>query len=361
MRGKDGSKPWGQFEIEDIAELQNKLRAWVTKRAKLYRTQIDKPVLDDLEKRIGEVESQIDLLEELPKHAEDLEAVLQKLPAVPDAELPPRRGIDLNQPKPSLEARASESLLGTRVKAGDLKVRLEGIDARAKQVRILQGLEERLRDLWKARKSLKSVNDPKLATLDIELDAIRHLLWRAETAEDLDSATKAIQTAASTTAELWRELSLSSPEPMPASVSRHANLDVALLASAVEPAETPELPISGEAKIVEALEVPAAAPSSQAQDPPPALPTPPPPPTLNPESADRRAQSGWLIQLAVVIVTAAAVLASGLGALYVGKTWGSSDWDYVAAVVWGLGLQATALGLASSIDSLGALRQLRSR
>jgi hypothetical protein len=342
---------WTKFDIKDLACAQTKLQGWVKKRVKLRRIQIDKPVLEDLEARIAAVEAQIDLLEELPTHAGDLEEALRKLEAAPAVELPPRHVGDTGD-HPSLHAEAVKALQGEAIEARDLKPAIEEIDARAKQVRLLLGLEDRLGDLWKAQGTLlngladEKAKD-KAKDLAKQLESIRHLLWTAENSEDLETAAAEVQDAAKEAAALWPEL----PERplMPKSV--YANLGGGLARYVgAHLAEDAVIVIGGEQGVTAGG--PASPPSPTG---PPALPPDPAPSRLSPEAADRRAERAFAVQLAVVIVTAAVVLASGMALLYVGKPWGSC-WDYAAALAWGFGLQATTVGLVSSIGGLSGLR-----
>ncbi len=353
-------KGWGKFAIGDIDPQKMTLKAQLKKWVRLNRTAIDKPVLDDMEARIATVEKQIDLLEELPDHAGDLETALENLPAIPPERLPGLKDTDAGRSKPQLDTEARKSLVGEEVDAKDLKAHLEEIDARAKQVRTMQGQEERLADLWEARRTLAGLSEAKLVELDTELDSMRHLLWNAESAEDLESVADDLQAAAKLVGRLWHELPEDAP-PLPFDISRYrsTSVDVATAYAAHFPSGTivigggpgfePEVTIGAEP-----------VPSTPVSDgpPPPTLPPSPPGPVLSEAATDRRAERAWLVQLVIVIVTALVVLGAGLGALYAGKTWGTR-WDYIAALIWGLGLQATALGLASSLDSLATLRPRR--
>jgi len=348
-----GSKDWGKFRIKDLESLMKGLEDQLGKATKSAVIQIDKKVLESLEAAIAVVEAQIDLLKEIPKHAGELEAVLEELRGDRPEGFEPPPGADGG--RPALDAAARKALAGVPVKADQLKPRIEEIDARAKQVKILGGLEDRLADLSAARKTLNALNNPELVKLDTKLSAIRYLLWTAETAEDLDTAAKEIQDTAKAIAELWHELH-QAPQP-PAKVLGLASGSRPLLAAYAAVDWQPELR-SDEAVIVETFEVPSGAPASPPA--PPSIPDEPPAPRLDAESAEHEVRRAFWAQCAAFVIATLVAVATGLIALYVpNETWGSC-WDYLAAAIWGLGVQATVGALATSLDGLGALLPRRS-
>jgi hypothetical protein len=66
----------------------------------------------------------------------------------------------------------------------------------------------------------------------------------------------------------------------------------------------------------------------------------------------RRTWDWLLIMLAVVLA-----LVTGLGALYIGKPFGTL-WDYVSAVAWGVGAMLALDALNAAVDKLPSLREL---
>jgi hypothetical protein len=351
LTSKAGERSWGEFAIGDIASLQEALEEQLNGAAERVALQIDKKLLEGVESAIAGVESQIDLLKEIPAHAEDLEAELGKL----NLERPPDPGplpaADAPQDRPSLDAEARKALRGRPVRAAMLKPVIEEIDARTKQILTLEGLNGRLADLRRARRTLDRLREGKrLRELDGKLNTIRYLLWTARTAEDLDTAAEEIQAAAKLTAELWEALPGSPPTPSP--VARHATASEPLLEYTT--VESPSESLSQKSAVIEALEVPPGAPASTATAPPPVPPAPPLPPH-DASLTEREVSRAFWVQWVVIVIAGLVAVITGLIALYVpNETWGS-PWDYVAAAIWGLGAQATVSSLATSVDVLGPL------
>jgi hypothetical protein len=341
--GGGQAKPWGAFSISQLPEVQTKLREQVEQSTEKAWIQIDKAVLDDLEARIAVVEGQIDLLEMVPDLAGELEEALTELEANRPAELPPLRSSDAEQPKPSLDAEARLALVGAAIGARKLQGKLDAVRSQAAAARNLQELEERLHQLWMARRTLDddSLSKSEEAELETRLAAIRHLLWGAESSEDLESAAKQTEEAAMKIASLWHKLPKGA-RPLPPHVQKMSSLIMAM-----EDAEPIYLAAPG---VVAEQHLPPSAPG-----PVPAAPLP----KLSVEEAESQISKARFNQGLLVLVAAAVALASGLGVLYVGKPWGSF-WDYVAALGWGLAAQTLVLSLATSIDGLGALRARRS-
>jgi hypothetical protein len=233
-----------------------------------------------------------------------------------------------------------------------VKPLIEEIDARTKQVLTLQGLQGRLEDLWRARRTLDRLrNGKKLSELDKKLSTIRYLLWTARTAEDLDTAAEEIQGAAKLTAELWDKLPDSPPAP--SAVLRHATASGPLLAEFAA-VEAPLEALSEETAVIETLEVPSGAPSSSAAS-TSSVPDTPPAPPLDAGSTEREVNRAFWAQWVAIVLAALVAVATGLILLYVpNETWGS-HWDYLAALTWGVGAQATVSALATSVDVLGPL------
>jgi post-segregation antitoxin (ccd killing protein) len=319
LQSKGEGKNWATFAIdrEDLAtQIKSDLESQLNDASKYVVFQIDKKVLESLEAAIVVVEAQIDLLKQIPEHAHDLERELDKLPSRPTGE------------KPSLDAEARKVLVGAELRADELKSRIEEIDARAKQVRTLLVLLDRLEDLRKARVELDPLGETALKALDKALDTTDRLLWTAETAEDLATAAGGIQETAKMAAGLAHEL----PEPIA--------LPIYLFQAAY--AEEP---------MIEVLKGPDG-PSA-----PPELPAQPPAPTLDAGSIQDETTRAIVAQCFAVAIAAAVAMATGLAALYAtNETWGSC-WDLLAAGIWGLGVQASVSTLATTIDGVGALRR----
>jgi hypothetical protein len=347
MAKASGEAEWGSFSIADLKALEERLEEQLTAGTRLAVIQIDKKVQESLEAAIAVVESQIDLLKEIPRHARYLEKALREVNPGPRPNSSPSA-------KPVLYGESTTALRGREIDAEQLNSLIEEIDARTKQIHILHGLMGRLDSLTEERGKLNIPRNEKtkLKELEKHLAVIRYLLWTARTAEDLDTAAKAIQGAANEIAELGVML----PGEEPREAMRYALVGDRRFAPFVS--FDPEWrPPSDEAAAIEAVEVPAGAPS--APPPPPSVPEAPPAPKLNAGAAEREARHALMAQFAAVGIGILVALASGLIALYVpNETWGST-WDLVAAVVWGLGAQASVSSLATAIDGFGAFGLLR--
>lgn len=352
LRAAAATKKWGDFAISDIARVQERLGERLGNADEHVLIQIDKKVLEGVEAAIGAVESQIDLLGEIPEHAKDLEAALDRLELERPADPGNLADVDAPQSRPSLDAEARESLRGEPVRIEMLKPLIEEIDARTKQILTLQGLQGRLEDLSRARRSLDRLRDKgKLKELDKKLNTIVYLLWTARMAEDLDTAAKEIQATATLTAELWNTL----PDAVapPSAVLRHATAHGPLLNEFVA-LESPLETLSDQTAVIETLEVPPGAPSSPAPS-APSVPDTPPAPPLDAGSTEREVIRAFWAQCLAIAIAAVVAVATGLILLYVpNETWGS-PWDYLAAATWGLGAQATVSALTTSVDLLGPL------
>lgn len=342
-----GHAEWGSFQIANLGALQKRLEEQLTAATRLAVIQIDKKLQENLEAAIAIVESQIDLLREIPRHARDLEKALRELSPGP-------RPDPSASARPALYQESTTALRGRAVDAEQLSSLLEEIDARTKQVHTFAGLKGRLDSLGRERRKLDALTgeEEKLKALDKQLAVIQYLLWTARTAEDLDTAAKAIQAAASAIAELWFKL----PDEAPGDALRYALIDERRLSAFISTDPERAAP-SDEAATIDALEVPAGAPS--APPPPPSLPEAPPEPELDPGAAEREAQRALVAQCGAIGIGILVALASGLIALYVpNETWGS-DWDYLAAAIWGLGVQASVSSLATALDGFSAFGLLR--
>ena len=355
--GPGDKKPWGGFGIKDLPALQAELLKRVMASAKGAVVKLDEEVLKDLKTKVSAVEGEIDLLEEIPEHAEVLEEALKGLEEARPKALPPLDG-GSRQTTPQLVAEVETTLRGSMVRADQLKKRVEAIDTRVGRVVTLQELEARLGELWAATENLPaSVDQPELSSLKKALRALRRQLWTATGPEDLTSAAADAQKARQQIAALW--VAVADKESLPPVVQSVAMQGVVVAAAQSTPISLGE---QGDASqfapatpSLTAMPYPAAAPIA------PAVPSlaPTPEPRLSAEQADRKLKRARIAQLAVVVLVGIVAFSSGMQALYVGKAWGSTFWEWLAIFVWGIGVQATVATLATSLDGLGALGWLR--
>ncbi|HET7511059.1 MAG TPA: hypothetical protein VFJ65_12515 [Solirubrobacterales bacterium] len=349
LRAADsGSHPWSNLELKDLDELQGELEKRIEEATQRWKVvvQIDKTVVENLEAAIAVVEAQIDLLREVPQHARGLETALHQPRAV---QLPGLRDTDSAQEKPKLDQEGEKLLTGERVKAGALKSTLEEMDNRGKQIRVLRGLEERLEELWKELPSPPE-QEAKLRRLRGRLETCRHQLWIAEDGDVLGEAGEQLRSARGEWWDLKPEVEAArgqaSPSPgllggIQGRICREGRPGAPAVQAEVQPPIAPTV----SSPVVAA---PAAPPPS----------SPPPPPPLTEDAANQAVWRAFLIQLFVVAVSALLALATGLEALYFGKTWGTLP-DWLAAIVWGTAATAVTTGLVTSLDNLGALAALR--
>jgi hypothetical protein len=354
--GPHDKKPWGDFRIKDLPALEAELLKRVVSSAKGAVVKLDEEVLKDLKAKIAAVETQIDLLEEIPEHGEALEEALKRLEEARPQALPPLDGGSRGQGTPQLVLKAETALLGSLVRADRLKAQIEAIDVRLGQVTILQELEARLGELWAAAESLPvSADQHELLILRDALRTLRRQLWTAAGPEDLTSAAAEVQKARQQVAALW--VAVADKESLPPVVQSVAMQGVV----AAAPPAFVNLGEEGETQVVPAAPlagaVPQTAEASVASLVSPLAPTPEP--MLSVEQADRKLESARIAQAAVVVLVAIVAFSSGMQALYVGKAWGSTFWEWLAIFVWGVGIQATVTALATSLDGLGALGWLR--
>ncbi len=334
--GDGGAKNWDRFRIKNLPALQDGLRELIeeaTARRKVL-VKIEESVLQSIEAAIAVVEAQIDLLKEIPKHARGVEDALQVPRSV---QLPPLNDSEKEQGKPKLDIKAAEVIEGGPIDAEELKPRLEAMDTYAKQVRTLRRLENQLSDAWIRLQHPSGTATPERQSLEAKLIECRRKLWTIEDAEGLGEAAEGIQAAR-------EELEDLAPAPSAPSMA----------VMEVQPVTETE----GFGPVMFAMSTSDAAPPAAAPPPPPPVPVLPPPPVLTPDAAAGEVRKALYVQAFVVLVAAFVAVASGLGALYVGKTWGT-NWDFLAALLWGIVAQATVTTLATSLDGLGALSWLR--
>jgi hypothetical protein len=332
-------KSWGSAWISDLKQLKEKLQAEIEEATGRLRVlvRIEKSAIDNIEAAIAVVEAQVDLLKEIPKHARPLEAVLQ----LPRAKPPAAQDAAAGESRLDREAKALLEAGGVR--ADDLKPKLEEMDRRAKQIAKLRNLEARLEVL--RLKTAKLNNRPvgKLVSLTEALDEIGSGLWEAKGDDDLQAIGEMFPEAV----ELLAAAQAMQKDPQ---------TDAAKATAAQDQAETA---IALTQTIVGAS---AGAPAVAAAMQPlvVSVPQTPPPPQLTDDDSKKAVLRALKIQVFVVFVSAILAIASGLGALYVGKTWGTY-WDVIAAVVWGTAAQTVVTALVTSLDDLGALAFLARR
>lgn len=353
-----GVKRWGAFEIVDVDKLIRDLSALVVERTRGPVVKIDEEVLKDLRARVAAVETQIDLLAEIPSHAEELESALDKRRAEqpgPD-DLPPLGDGEGGEPR--LVAKATGALVGARVQAQKLKPLVEAIDARAVQVATLAALEARLSELWTAKKRLSDRDSTKTGDLEKALRLIRQLLFDATGSDDLAAAAAKFQPAAELIADLWLAPK-AAVAPLPMAIRE---LGAEHVAATVEAPQI-QIQTDGTAQIQVVATPPAATatPSPSAAVPPPPQTTPLPPtpePRLSDGETDRKLELAKWSQVIVVVLAGVVAFSAGMQLLYVGKAWGSSFWDWLAILAWGIGVQASVTALGTSIDAAALLRRI---
>jgi|GEM_PF-4984502 len=346
-------KKWQGFAISDLPALETSLLARVESGSKGVFIKLDEEVLKDLKAKVGAVETQIDLIAEIPDHALALEEAIEALDVTrPDpAQLPPLPvGTD---DKERLVVASEQSLEGASVRAEKLKGKLEVIDARVKQVVRLAELEKRLGDWWREADGFANkVNPDQLTSLKEALTRLRRQLWTAEGDEDLVAASEEAQKARQQVVLLSIAQTVG---PQGSAVEGPAPAATFLM---VEPAAPlPGVDLAGAAAVPA---IPAAAPSSlspTAAPAPagvPALP-PTPAPKLDSEEVDRRLERARWGQAIVALVAALVAFSAGWQVLYVGQPWGDSLSDWLATFAWGAAAQTTVLALATSLDGFVAL------
>lgn len=357
-----GGRPWAEFDISDTGALEKGLLKRVEDSGKDVVVKLDEEVLKDLKSKVAAIESQIDLLAEIPEHGEALEAALLSLEQTRPQDLPPLHGASSRQPKPRLATEAEKALAGSLVLAAKLKAKIEAVDTRLAQVGTLQEQEARLGELWVAAKGLDgSADAQKVGELKAALGTVRGQLWTAVGAEDLTAAAAELQKARQGVATLW--VGVADDKSLPPEVKSVAIQGVA---ASVEPAPVkveedaaaeppPAVAVAQTAAPAAPLAESAAGSAASSV---PSLP-PTPAPKLSEEQTERNLEKARLGQLVVVVLVALVAFSSGMQALYVGKTWGASCWEWLAIFVWGIGVQATVSTLATSLDGLGALGWMR--
>lgn len=344
-------KPWQGFAISDLPALKASLLDRVESGNEGVFIKLDEEVLKDLKAKVGAIETQIDLITEVPDHALALEEGIKALDDTRPTRLPPLPTGTADEER--LVPASEQSLEGGPGRAEKLKGKLEAIDVRAKQVTRLAELEKRLGDLWSAAEGFADKVDSKqLDSLKQALTKLRQQLWTAEGDEDLVAASEEVQKAKQQVVLL----SIAQTVVLQGQVAEGAGPAAAFLM--VEPtAMLADLHPAGAAAIPAAPSatpfppLPVAAPPAATV---PALP-PTPAPKLNSEEVDRRLERARWAQAVVILVAALVAFSSGWQVLYVGQPWGDSLSDWLATFVWGAAAQTTVLALATSLDGFVAL------
>lgn len=339
------AETWGAFYITDVETLQDKLRERVLTSTKGVVIKIDEEVLKDLKTRIAAVETQIELLAEIPDHAGSLEAALGKRTGKPELPLPPLT--DGQSGDPRLVVKANEAMTGSKVKAAELKPLVEKIDTRIAEIATLAGLENRLSELWAEKLRLeKDMGEERLTELVKSLKTIRQLLFKAVGSEDFAAATTKIQQALTLIIDLGLE-------PKRAVAMAVRDLGILTLSANVE---APQIEIQTDGSTQVRWAAPASSSTAPASSTTP-LPTTPKP-QLSKKEAGRQLHLARWNQAIVILLAGLTALASGMALLYVGKAWGGSFWDWLAIFVWGIAAQTTVSALATSIDGAALLRRV---
>jgi hypothetical protein len=344
-------KPWQGFAISDLPTLEASLLARVESGSEGVFIKLDEEVLKDLKAKVGAVETQIDLIAEVPDHALALEEAIKALHDTRPTRLPPLPAGTPDEER--LVASSEQSLEGGAGRAEKLKGKLEAIDARVKQVARLAELEKRLGDLWSAAEGFTGKADSKqLDSLKQSLARLRQQLWTAEGDEDLVAASEEAQKARQQVFLLSMAQTIA---PQGSAAEGQGPGTTVLMVEPAAPLRAVDL--AGAAAVPT---IPGAAPSppSPATAPPlanvPALP-PTPAPKLDSEEVDRRLERALRSQALVALIAALVAFSAGWQILYVGQPWGDSLSDWLATFAWGAAAQATVLALATSLDGLAAL------
>lgn len=351
-RAAGGTAPWKDIRIEGLGALQQELRDKIGEATKRRRVlvKIEKSVLDSIEAAIVVVETQIDQLKEVPKHARALEAVLllrraDHLPPLPKAG---------SQAEPPLEAEA-RALFVDKVTADELKPRLEQMDVYVKPIKLLRRLEGQLEEAWLIWQGLggDSGESGTLHKIKGALIERRRALWNASDLEGLQDVGKQIE---STRAELDAIEPQAEPSPHRPGVMR-----ILARGAFSESDQMESIKRIAGAEVAAQVEAAVSRATLQVQPPTPApVPPPRPPSQLTKDASDTAIRRALQTQAFVVLASAGLAIASGLIALYVDKPWGTR-WDYLAAFAWGTAAQAVVTTFVTSLDDFGALASLRRR
>lgn len=330
------ARPWGSYDIAGLEEVKSALNTTIRDRTSKTAIQVDQKVIDELDAKVAAVEAQIDAFDVLAANA----AAVDELVALAEpATLPPLVGPDTQTGEPALVTKATQLLQGASLPAEALAERATALGGMAAALAKLRSEEQELSlyygQVLILHHNLDESQRWEVDPLREDLIGIRHWLWDGKTEDEIDE-TENLRDARDTIGWLWPALAAPQEE-----------------AGAAEHVMAPERRRIAAAGIVG----PAAA----------AVPTPPkvavaaeatPPAEMSAAQADSIIKGARMRQLFVLGASAVVAVISGLTALYIGQTWGTT-WDYIAAVTWGITTQGVVLTLAGAIDGLGPLGALR--
>lgn len=347
VKSKAQERPWKDFDINDsdLEGLQQDLRDQITNRTQGTLIQIDQKVVDDLNAKIAELEAKVDQLAVLAAAALDVDEALRTLGEERPTGLPDSPGNGL---EPRLATAAEALLKGASLTAEALEDRANAIQALVSPLRTLHAYEFVLahyqQQLDTLEAQLPAGHEQEITALKNKLVGIRHGLWDADAGAWVDAVKDDLNDAREKIGDLWSFL----PSAVP--LRRHTRGGPMLLEATITTGFALRWPweVGATSTLLAPPALPPRLPAEAAQ----------PAPSMTEVDAARAIAGARWRQVAVIVVSAAVALISGLSALYVGKTWGT-PWDYVSAIAWGLLTQAFILGLAGAIDGLGALGAVR--
>jgi hypothetical protein len=318
---------WGGTTIRDVAQLEQELRNGVKEtmgKSKLV-VQIDKTIVAANETAIAAVEAKIDLLKELPAHAQALRAAL----GLPPSKVPDLEGDEVAR---TLDSKGGELLGKPSLAAGEIKAWLERMDTRSQQIISLRELEARLKALWAEAEELRAVTNPgELSTVREVLREAWRCLMTADGTEELKEALDLLVRARDELLKLRAGVSDEVATALEGGELRQRNLAQASEAVFLSTALAPEVP-----------EVPMVLPQ------------------LTEDEADNVIARARTFQWAAVGFAAVLAVITGLLALYYGKAWGLDDpQDVLTTLTWGVLAQATITTLVAALNDLGVLQALR--
>jgi hypothetical protein len=341
---KARGRPWATTAL-DIHQDIDALKSKIDRRTAGAWVSIDQKIIDALNTDIESVGLSIDRFPEL---AEKLAMLMKSLDDQPPLDKMPRRqGPDVSEREPYLATRARGRLVVGPLTAATLAAQFTVIDDALADLVALNALEQEVARLhadqqWLIANLPKDDPDlPKVRAAGKELAALWYQVWnrlRRLDMVDLEAKWKKIEADLS---DLWP-----TGEDRPVGGESLAfawtmlRYDAASEATPAQPEEaTPPSP-SG---LPETTEV--------------GLPLRSLPQRR--ELVDELAATRRLEFLAVAVGATLLVIAA-MGALYIGKPFGTF-WDYVAAITWGLATPTTLVAAGAALNSLGAFNALARR
>lgn len=322
---------WAGFALKDLGSKRKEISEAIEAEAHAARTALSTAKVDGLSKQIDELEKEIDLIDSVPTQAKALSTALSDVGVV-EGVAPQAADVPA---EPALATKARPLLIGEQMTVANLKTRLKDIEQAAATLSEIHGYLLRIsRYEWRLGqlKTRLPAKRTEVEAAQLTLGGAKHNIWTAtepaqlvglKVAADIDDVGRKV-------GAWWAELE--ADEERRSTIYGEALLELAAAEgrqverSATEPEPEPEAePINyTESGVRYELE------------------------------AARMAQR-LLVGLAVVLA-----LVTGMTALYVGKPFGSI-WDYILAVTWGLGAQATVMAVATALDALGGLNLIGRR